>query len=96
MKYHCDFQSSCAGPSRLLRRYAPNKKTGHFLAIIRRGNPPFFIQGGSAAGRWETRNDKYRHCERSEAISQKAISTGLVVPTKVAIYFRCRYRPSPV
>src|SRR5262249_5218186 len=34
------------------------------------GLPAGFIQGGSAAGRWKTRNDEVvGHCERSEAIS---------------------------
>ena len=52
------------------RASAPNKKKEHNLATMRRGYPAFFVQGGSAAGRWETRNDgKVSHCERSEEIS---------------------------
>ena len=39
------------------RASAPNKKKEHNLATMRRGYPAFFVQGGSAAGRWETRND---------------------------------------
>ena len=37
--------------------WAPNKKKEHNLATMRRGYPAFFVQGGSAAGRWETRNN---------------------------------------
>jgi len=42
---------------RLLRHSAPNTKKEHNLATMRRGYPAFFVQGGSAARRWETRND---------------------------------------
>src|SRR6516225_4389163 len=40
--------------------FPPNKKKQHFLAIIRRGYPPFLVQGGSAAGRWGTRKIRHR------------------------------------
>src|SRR6516162_11803554 len=42
------------------RASAPNKKKEHNLATMRRGYPAFFVQGGSAAGRWETRKDRTR------------------------------------
>ena len=60
--------SAPPGLLRLVRRSCQKKE--HNLATMRRGYPAFFVQGGSAAGRWETRNDgKVSHCERSEEIS---------------------------
>jgi hypothetical protein len=52
---------------RLLRRRAPNKKIGHGSDQDSPRICHFFIQGGSAMGRWGTRNDNpcWRHCEPS-------------------------------
>ena len=50
--------SAPPGLLRLVRRSCQKKE--HNLATMRRGYPAFFVQGGSAAGRWETRKDRTR------------------------------------
>ena len=49
---------SCAQRSRLPRRFAPNKKELRPAGAKNGGIPRFFIQVGSATGRYGTRNDR--------------------------------------
>ena len=53
--------------------FPPNKKKEHFLAIIRRGSPPFLVQGGSAAGRVGNSQDTPPGDSKPEATRIKSV-----------------------